>query len=48
MMNRNVLHIDRDAIGAVSRQQFADAMSRMAATVSVVTARDAGQSTAAP
>ncbi|MBB5702032.1 flavin reductase (DIM6/NTAB) family NADH-FMN oxidoreductase RutF [Ochrobactrum daejeonense] len=44
MMNRNVLHIDRDAIGAVSRQQFADAMSRMAATVSVVTARDAGQS----
>lgn len=43
MMNRNVLHIDRDAIGAVSKREFADAMSRMAATVSVVTACDAGE-----
>ena len=43
MMNRNVLHIDRDAIGAVPKQEFADVMSRMAATVSVVTARDAGE-----
>ncbi|MDL2201179.1 flavin oxidoreductase [Ochrobactrum sp. 30A/1000/2015] len=43
MMNRNVLHVDRDAIGAVSKREFADAMSRMAATVSVVTACDAGE-----
>ena len=43
MMNGNVLHIDRDAIGAVSKQEFANMMSRMAATVSVVTACDAGE-----
>lgn len=43
MMNRNVLHIDRDAIGAVSKREFADAMSRMAATVSVLTSCDAGE-----